>query len=75
MSWIVRAGVLAVGLWLFIQWQSIAAQGAALFAWLLCAGGAELIVEARRRGGRNRRRSLSPRMAGGRRRTDPPLRG
>jgi predicted tellurium resistance membrane protein TerC len=73
MSWIVRAVVLAVGLWLFTQWQSIAAQGAALFAWLLCAGGAELIVEANRR--RERRRSPSPPLAGGRRHTDPPLRG
>jgi len=74
MSWVVRTVVLAVGLWLFMQWQSIAAQGAALFAWLLCAGGAELIVEANRRG-RDRRRSPSPPLVGGRRHTDPPLRG
>jgi len=73
MSWFVRAVVLAAGLWLFMQWHSITAQGAALFAWLLCAGGAELIVEASRR--RDRRRSPSPALAGGRRRNDPPLRG
>jgi len=74
MSWIVRAVVLAVGAWLLVQWQSIAAQAAALFAWLRCAGGAELIVGANRRT-RERRRSPSPPLGGGRRHTDPPLRG
>lgn len=71
MSWIVRTIALAVGLWLWMQWQSIAAQGMALFAWLLCAGGAELIVEADRRA-RDRRHPSSAPLPGGRRRTDPP---
>jgi hypothetical protein len=55
-----------------MQWQSIAAHWTALFAWLLCAGGAEAIIEASR-GNKDRRRIPSPPMRGGRRRTDPPL--
>jgi hypothetical protein len=47
--WCLRAVCVAVALWLFMQWQSIGAQAAALFAWLLCVGGAETIIEASRR--------------------------
>jgi hypothetical protein len=71
--WIVRALVGVFGLWLFMQWQSIAAQWTALFAWLLCAGGAEAIIAASR-GAQDRRRVSSMPLRGGRRRTDPPIR-
>ena len=69
--WILRAVAVAVALWLFMQWQSIAAKWAGLFAWLLCVGGAELIIEVSRRAN-DRRRTPSPPLRGGRRRTDPP---
>jgi hypothetical protein len=50
-SWqcIIRAVAVAVGLYLFMQWQSIGAHWAALLTWLLCVGGAELIIEVSRR--------------------------
>jgi hypothetical protein len=69
--WLIRAVVAACALWLFMQWQSIAAQWAALFSWLLCAGGAELIIAVSP--AKDRRRMPSPPRRGGRRRTDPRL--
>jgi hypothetical protein len=70
--WMIRAVAVAVALCLFMQWQSIAARWAGLFAWLLCVGGAELIIEASRRANDRRGTPSAPRR-GGRRRTDPPL--
>jgi len=72
--WIIRALSVAAALWLFVQWQSIGAHWAALLMWLLCTSGAELIIEVSRRAG-ERRRSPGRPLRGGRRRTDPPLRG
>jgi len=72
--WIIRAAALAPALWLFTQWQSIGAQWVALFAWFLCVSGAELIIEVSR-STQDRRRGSSPPLPGGRRRTDPPVRG
>jgi hypothetical protein len=72
--WIVRAVAVAVALWLFIQWQSIGAYGPAVIMWLLCACGAEMIIEMSERT-RERRRHPSPPLRGGRRRSDPPIAG
>jgi hypothetical protein len=69
--WIVRAVAVAVALCLFMQWQSIGAQFAALLTWLLCVGGGELIIETSRRAQERRRLPGRP-LRGGRRRTDPP---
>ena len=73
--WLIRAVALAPALWLFAQWQSIGAQWVALFAWLLCVSGAELIIEVSRSASKDRRRRASPPLPGGRRSSDPPVRG
>jgi hypothetical protein len=70
--WLIRAVVGACAIWLFMQWQTIAAQWAALFSWLLCAGGAELIIAVSPTT-KDRRHAASPPRRGGRRRTDPRL--
>ena len=70
-AWIIRGLALAGALWLFTQWQSVGAHWAALIMWLLCASGAELIIEAGRKAS-ERRRSPGRPLRGGRRRTDPP---
>ena len=71
--WIVRGVCMVAAFWLFLQWQSIGAHWAALVMWLLCASGAELIVEVSRKAQERRRVPGRP-LRGGRRRTDPPLR-
>ena len=71
--WIVRAGALTAAVWLFMQWQNLGVHWAALFNWVLCMGGAEAIIYVSRRA-RDRRRTVSPPLRGGRRRTDPPVR-
>ena len=70
--WMLRAAAVAPALWLFTQWQGIGAQWPAMFSWLLCTGGAELIIEASRSARERRRKPNLPRP-GGRRHTDPPL--
>ena len=72
-AWIIRGLALAVALSLFTHWQNTGAYWAGLIMWLLCASGAELIIEVSARAS-ERRRSPSRPLRGGRRRTDPPLR-
>jgi len=69
--WIIRAVAVAPALWLFVQWHSIGAQWPALFSWLVCVGGAELIIEASRAPRERRRKPNLPRR-GGQRHSDPP---
>jgi hypothetical protein len=71
--WIIRGLSMVAAFWLFLQWQSIGAHWAALIMWLLCASGAELIIEVSRKAS-ERRRSPGRALRGGRRRTDPPIR-
>ena len=70
--WIVRAFALAAAMFLFMQWQSLGVQWAAVFNWVLVMGGAEAVIHVSHRA-RERRRTVSPPLRGGRRRTDPPL--
>ena len=68
---IVRGAVGAFAIWLFMQWHDIGAPWPALFSFLLCATGVELMIEASRRAAERRRAPQVP-LRGGRRRTDPP---
>jgi hypothetical protein len=70
--WIIRAFALAAAVFLFMEWQNLGVQWAALFNWVLVMGGAEAIIHVSRQA-RDRRRAPSPPLRGGRRRTDPPL--
>jgi hypothetical protein len=70
--WIVRTAALAAALFLFMEWQNLGVQWAALFNWVLCMGGAEAIIHVSHKA-RERRRGASPPLRGGRRRSDPPL--
>ena len=69
--WIIRAFALAAAVFLFMEWQNLGVQWAALFNWVLVMGGAEAIIHVSRQA-RDRRRTASPPLRGGRRRTDPP---
>ena len=70
--WIVRAFALAAAMFLFMEWQNLGVQWAAVFNWVLVMGGAEAVIHVSHRA-RDRRRSVSPPLRGGRRRSDPPL--
>jgi len=70
--WIVRASALAAAMFLFMEWQNLGVQWAAVFNWVLVMGGAEAVIHVSHRA-RERRRSVSRPLRGGRRRTDPPL--
>ncbi|MFL6566910.1 MAG: hypothetical protein ACJ8G5_18385 [Burkholderiales bacterium] len=69
--WIVRAFALAAALFLFMEWQNLGVQWAAVFNWALVMGGAEAVIHVSHRA-RERRRAASPPLRGGRRRSDPP---
>ena len=47
--WITRAAAAAAGLYFFMGWHGIGAPWPGLITWLLCTGGAELIVEVSRK--------------------------
>ena len=70
--WIVRASALAAAMFLFMEWQNLGVQWAAVFNWVLVMGGAEAVIHVSHRA-RDRRRSEGRPLRGGRRRTDPPL--
>jgi hypothetical protein len=72
-AWVIRGAGMAAAFWLFMQWQSAGAHWAGLIMWLLCASGAELVIEVSRKATERRRAPGRP-LRGGRRRTDPPLR-
>ena len=80
--WIIRAFALAAAVFLFMEWQNLGVQWAALFNWVLVMGGAEAIIHVSRQArvgaaapaaqGRAGGAATVPRLRGGRRRTDPP---
>jgi hypothetical protein len=70
--WIVRSFALAAAMFLFMEWQNLGVQWAAVFNWVLVMGGAEAVIHVSHRA-RDRRRSESRPLRGGRRRSDPPL--
>ena len=71
---ILRGVFAAFALWLVMQWLAIGMPWAGLASWLICAAGAEVMLEASRRAAERRRAPHLP-LPGGRRRTDPPARG
>ena len=70
--WIVRASALAAAMFLFMEWQNLGVQWAAVFNWVLVMGGAEAVIHVSHRA-RDRRSSTSRPLRGGRRSSDPPL--
>jgi hypothetical protein len=70
--WIVRAVALAAAMFLFMEWQNLGVQWAAVFNWVLVMGGAEAVIHVSHRA-RDRRSAASRPLRGGRRRSDPPL--
>ena len=70
--WIVRAVALAAAMFLFMEWQNLGVQWAAVFNWVLVMGGAEAVIHVSHRA-RDRRSAASGPLRGGRRRSDPPL--
>ena len=70
--WIVRAFALAAAMFLFMEWQNLGVQWAAVFNWVLVMGGAEAVIHVSHRA-RDRRSAASRPLRGGRSRSDPPL--
>jgi hypothetical protein len=61
--WIVRAFALAAAMFLFMEWQNLGVQWAAVFNWVLVMGGAEAVIHVSHRARDRRRRGR--RCAGG----------